>query len=344
MFRGGGSNTATLLAIQEGRLDISDLQPDGSINESDTIVRASIDWRPNDESMVFAAYSEGYRPATQNRNAGQLASEQSGVFLGYVVPAAAVTDTLENVEFGYKGDVFDGRLRLNATYYHSEISNLQVSRFDPSNVAFLFFIENVGDAEVDGLDVDFQWAASDNFTLQGAFSWLDTEITALNPQLDGIAVPVGSDLPLAADLSGNFRGRYDFYMEKFQADAYISASVNFRGESVSAVIGSAEFFEDTLLLSTGMTSGLKLQHEGGTFGTVVISDGELPSNARYVNPSATTVNAAFGFNKDNWGAELFIDNLTNEEAPIVHVAGKFTPEVTVQRPMTIGIRFNMDYE
>ena len=56
------------------------------------------------------------------------------------------------------------------------------------------------------------------------------------------------------------------------------------------------------------------------------------------------MNAAIGFNKDNWGAELFIDNITNEEAPVVQVAGKFTAEATVQRPMTIGIRFNMDYE
>ena len=348
MFRGGGSNAATLLAIQEGRLDISDIESDGTTNESDTIVRASIDFRPNDESMIFAAYSEGYRPATQNRNAGQLAANQSGAFTGYVVPAVAVTDTLENFEVGYKGDIFDGRVRLNATYYQSDIENLQVSRFDPSNVAFLFFIENVGDAEVNGLDVDFQWAVSDSFTLMGAFSWLDTELTAINPQLVDIAVPVGSELPLAADLSGNLRGRYDFYMEDFQADAYFSASLNFRGETVSALIGSAEFFEDTLFQQTGLTSGLKLRNEGGTFGTVQIPDGSggfrLPNNARYVNPSATTLNAAFGVNKDNWGAELFIDNITNEEAPIVQVAGKFTPEITVQRPMTVGIRFNFDYE
>lgn len=348
MFRGGGSNAATLLAIQEGRLDISDIQADGSTNEEDTIVRFSADYRPTDEIMVFAAYSEGYRPATQNRNAGQLAANQTGVYNGYVVPAVAVTDTLENVEFGFKGDIFDSRMRVNATYYHSEIDNLQVSRFDPSNVAFLFFIENVGDAEIDGLDVDFQWAATDNFTLMGAISWLDTEITRLNPQLQGVAVPVGSELPLAADISGNIRARYDFTIDSMQADGYVSASLNYRGETVSSVVGSADFFEDTLFQQTGLRSGLRVRNEGGTFGTVQIPDGaggfRLPTNSRYVNPSATTINAAIGFNKDNWGAELFINNLTNEEAPIVQVAGKFTPEISVQRPMTVGIRFNFDYE
>jgi hypothetical protein len=114
------------------------------------------------------------------------------------------------------------------------------------------------------------------------------------------------------------------------------------------LIGSAEFFEDTLFQQTGNTSGLSIQDEGGTYGTVMIPDGSgglrLPNNSRYVNPSATTINAAIGMNKDVWGLELFVDNITSEEAPIVQVAGKFTPETTVQRPMTIGIRFNMDYE
>jgi outer membrane receptor protein involved in Fe transport len=298
--------------------------------------------------MLFASYSEGYRPATQNRNAGQLSVNQSGTYSGYVVPAVARTDTLENIELGFKGDLFDGRVRLNATYYHSRIENLQTSRFDPSNVAFLFFVENVGDAEINGLDVDFQWAATDNFMLVGAVSWLDTEITRLNPQLDGIAVPVGSDLPLAADLSGNIRGLYNFFIDGFDADGYVSASINYRGDSVSAMVGSAELFEDTLFQQTGLHSGLKILNEGGTYGTVMIPDGaggfRLPNNSRYVNPSSTTINVAVGFNKDNWGAELFINNITGEEAPIVQVAGKFTPEITVQRPMTVGIRFNLDYE
>ena len=224
LFRGGGSNAATLLAIQEGRLDISDIQSDGTTNESDTIVKVSVDWSPNDEMLWFASYSEGYRPATQNRNAGQLAANQAGVFNGYVVPATAVTDTLENIEVGFKGDIGD-RFRLNATLYQSDISDLQVSRFDPSNVAFLFFIENVGDAEITGLDADFTWVPTDNLTISGAFTFLSTELTAINPQLDGIAVPVGSDLPFAPDFGGNIRARYDW--QQGASDMYVSAAVNF---------------------------------------------------------------------------------------------------------------------
>ncbi len=108
MFRGGGDNAATYQAIQNGNLDISNINADGSTTEEDTIIRLSLDWQMNDDIMIYGVYSEGYRPATQNRNAGQLGTNQSGVYEGYVVPAVAVTDTLENIELGLKSGV-DGR-------------------------------------------------------------------------------------------------------------------------------------------------------------------------------------------------------------------------------------------
>lgn len=347
MFRGGGSNQATLDAIKNGFLDLGGLESDGGINETDTIVKASVDWQASDNLMVFATFAQGYRPANLNRNAGQLSTNQSGVFENYVVPAVARTDTLTSYEIGVKSDLLDRSLRLNATFFFSDIEDLQVSRFDPSNVAFLFFIENVGDAEATGLDVDFQWAVSQGFTLSGAFSILDTELTSINPQLQGIAVPVGSDLPLASSFSGNLRARYDFYLEGMDANAYVQAGIRHRSKNVSGVVGSAEFMDDTLFRQSGLYSGLEIQNEGGTYGTVAIPDGagmRLPNNSRFVNPSATTLNVAIGLEKDTWGAELFVDNINNEEAPVMQIAGHYTPVVSVQRPRTIGMRLTYDFQ
>jgi outer membrane receptor protein involved in Fe transport len=340
MFRGGGSNAATLAAIQNGNLDISDISSDGSTEEEDTIVRLSLNYNLSDDVMVYGIYSEGYRPATQNRNAGQLAANQSGVYEGYVVPAVAVTDTLENIEFGMKGEFLDRTLRLNASFYMTEITDLQVSRFDPSNVAFLVFMENVGDAESSGLDVDFQWAAGNNLLISGAASFLDTEITRLNPQLQGVAVPVGSELPLAPRFSGNIRVRYDYEVPSMGANGYVTAALTHRGESVAGIVGSAAFMDDTGVLAYGASSGLGLQNEGGTFGTVNDRTGNLPSNSRFVNESATMINLSAGLEKDNWLAEVYVRNLTSEEGAIVQTAGKFSPEATVNRPRTLGLRLS----
>jgi len=340
MFRGGGSNAATLAAIQNGNLDISAISPDGSTEEEDTIVRLSLNYNLSDDVMVYGIYSEGYRPATQNRNAGQLAANQSGVYDGYVVPAVAVTDTLENIEFGMKGEFLDRTLRLNASFYMTEITDLQVSRFDPSNVAFLVFMENVGDAESNGVDVDFQWAAGNNLLISGAASFLDTEITRLNPQLQGVAVPVGSELPLAPRFSGNIRVRYDYEVSSMGANGYVTAALVHRGESVAGIVGSAAFMDDTAVLAYGSASGLGLQNEGGTFGTVNDRTGNLPASTRFVNESATMINLSAGLEKDNWLAEVYVRNLTSEEGAIVQTAGKFTPEATVNRPRTLGLRLS----
>ena len=354
MFRGGyttkTSNIDSLEAIKDGRLDISDINRDGSTTEKDTIIKVSLDYQLTDDIMLYTVYSEGYRPATQNRNAAQLGSRQEGNYTGYVVPAVAVTDTLENIEIGMKGTFLDNTLRFNATYYQAEIENLQVSRFDPSNVAFLVFMENVGDAESSGIDTDFQWAATDQLTVSGAFSFLDTEITRVTDQLVGVAVPVGSDLPLASDFSGNLRVRYDFTMDSIGADAFVSASMTYRGETLAGIVGSAAFMDDTSLLAYGAESGIKRQiHTGSkveenTFGTVDDSKGDLPLNSRFVNEAATTLNASMGISKDNWKAEFFINNITSEEGAMAETAGKFTPEQSVMRPRTMGMRFSYDFE
>ncbi|MCY3820851.1 MAG: TonB-dependent receptor [Gammaproteobacteria bacterium] len=340
MFRGGGSNQATLDAIRSGHLDIENLQPDGSVNETDTIMKASISFRPTENMMLFASYAEGFRPATANRNAGQLSTNQSGVYQNYVVPAVALSDELSSFEIGAKGELLDGFLQLNATYYRNTINELQVSRFDPSNVAFLYFIENVGDAESSGLDVDFQWAVSHQLTVSGSFSLLATELTRLNPQLQGIAVPVGSELPLAPAFAGNVRVRYSFDINPMGGSAYLLGSLSYRAKHVSGIVGNAEFMDDTIFQQSGSYSGLEWQDEGGTFGTVEI-DSRLPRNSRFVNPAATTVNVAFGIEQEQWegwGAELFVNNLTNEDGQIAQVAAHYTPFVSVQRPRTIGFR------
>ena len=354
MFRGGGSNIKTFEAIQSGNLDISNINPDGSTTEEDTIIRLSLDWQMNDDVMIYGVYSEGYRPATQNRNAGQLASNQceetdpnfatcaaTNTYQGYVVPAVAVTDTLENLELGMKSELMDGRLRLNAVAYRTEIDNLQVSRFDPSNVAFLVFMENIGDAETSGVDLDFIYMASDNLTLSGAVSMLDTELTRINSQLDNIAVPVGSELPFAPSLSGNIRARYDFQWNG--GDAWFNAALVYRGATVSGIVGSGEFMEDTHRLAYGRSSGFGLQNEGGTFGTVETSDGEIPANSRYKNDAATTINVGMGYGRDNWTAEVYINNLTGEEGHVVQTAGKFTPEASMMRPRTMGLRLSYSF-
>jgi len=311
--------------------------------------------------MVFAAMSEGFRPQTANRNAGKPSNNQSGVYEGYLVPAIANTDELENFEIGIKSQFFDDTLQINATAYTSEVTDLQVSRFDPSNVAFLVFIENVGDAEIDGLDLDFTWLATPNLTLSGGASFVSNELTRLNPQLEEIAVPVGSRLPWTPEFRANLRARYDFRLEAMEADAYLRGGVIYTGDSLSSTACNAYFVEDVTQQVYGRGSGLKIQDEGGFCGTpltggdlssvvdassvAVDADGNTRFKAgRYEQESYTLVNVAAGLERDGWTAELYINNVFDENAHLNVNTADYTPSISTNRPRTVGLRLGYRFE
>ena len=337
--------------IQSGALNVDDLNDDGVLNESDVIIRASLDWRVNDSVMLFATYGQGFRHGVTNRNAGKAANNPRGlpVYSGYRVPAIALTDEMDNWELGMKGDFADNTLRLNATAFFSEISDLQVSRFDPANVAFLVFIENVGDAEIIGFDADFTWLPTPNLTISGAISIIDSEITRINPQLVDISVPEGSELPFSPDFSGSLRARYDFHGAfDGQTNAYVSAGLSYSGSSKSGIAGSAFFVEDTLKRSHGgRGSGLSISNEGGLFAGGNCGTYDAPSfcpNGRYVQDSYVFLDLAFGVERDNWSAELFVDNIADKRAELHVDTLQYVPKVVTNRPRSIGLRVSYDFD
>jgi outer membrane receptor protein involved in Fe transport len=343
-YFGQAGGAAIQQAIANGTLNVSKLQPDGVLHVSDVIPRASIDWQLSNGLLLFGSYSEGYRPPVSNRNAARAANNPHNLalFANYRVPPYATTDTLDNYEVGFKGDFLNRKLRFNATAYYSKIKNLQTSRFDPSNVAFLVFIENVGDAKVKGVDADWAWAPNADLTLSGALSRIHTEITALNPQLEGISVPVGSSLPYTPKLSANLRLRYGWDVGILGGSrAYVTGSVSYTGDSRSGITGNAYFVEDTAQKVYGRGSGLEIAPEGGDF---VGGGGQVYPNGRYVQQAYTLVNLSLGFKKDQWNAELFVDNATDEHAQLHIDTLQFTPKVVTNRPRSIGLRLSYEFQ
>ncbi len=330
-------------AIANGQLDVSLLDDNGVLTVDDVIVKFGLDYKLSDDVLLFANYSEGFRPPVTNRVGGGLASSQQGAFEGFRIPVFSLTDTLDNYELGLKGDFFDGVLRVNATAYYSEITDLQTSRFDPTNISFLVFTDNVGDAEIRGLDAEITWLATDNLVIDGAFSILDTELTALNPELEGIAPAVGSELPYSADFSGNLRARYFFEVEG-GFDGYVNASVSYTGDRLAGLVADAFVLEDATQLIYGTGSGLSIQREADSFAGVnyVDRNGEAFAAGRYVQDSYFLINFAVGIGKDDWNVELYIDNLADENAILNIDTQQFTPKVVTNRPRTIGLRFSYD--
>ena len=343
-FFGADEAAAIQEAIASGQLETSLLDDDGTLTVDDTIIKVSLDWKVSDELMVFTAYSEGFRPPVTNRVGGGQAKNQEGAFDGFRIPVYSTTDSLDNVELGFKSTLFDQTLRFNATAYYSEISDLQTSRFDPTNISFLVFTDNVGDAEIKGIDGDFSWSVSQNLIISGAFSFIDTELTSINAELDGIAPAVGSRLPYSAEFSGNLQAQYFFPIKK-DMTGYINGSVSYTGERLASMTMDAYVLEDTTNLVYGTGSGLSIEKEADVYSGVNYQDsnGETFAGGRYVQDSYVLANLSFGVTNDEWKAELFIDNVTDESAVLYVDTQQFTPKVVTNRPRTVGFRFSYDF-
>ena len=331
-------------AIDSGQLIIDDLESDGVLSVDDTIFKFSLDYKLSDDVLVFANYSEGFRPPVTNRVGGGLASNQSGKFENFRIPVYSTTDTLDNYEVGMKGDFLDGILRVNATAYYSEITDLQTSRFDPTNISFLVFTDNVGDAEIKGMDANITWLATDDLVINAAFSLLDTELTRINSELAGISAGVGSELPYSANFSGNINARYFFEMQEGRR-GYVNGSVSYTGDRLAGMVMDAYVMEDATRLIYGTGSGLSIEdeaavYEGVTYGN---ADGETFRGGRYVQDSYFIANLAVGVTNDVWKAELYIDNVLDENAVLNIDTQQFTPKVVTNRPRTIGVRLSYDY-
>ena len=224
----------------------------------------------------------------------------------YVVPYAVDTDEVKNYEIGWKTELFDNSLRFNGSAFFVDVEGLQTTIFDPS-IVNLFFSDNAADAEIKGVEGDFTWAPASvqGLTVAGAFSILDTEITDVLVPTDD--VQEGSDLAFAPPYQGNLRVRYEWDLEQRIADQNLTAYI------MPQVIFSDDSFTDVVEIN-------KMKLDG-----------------------YTTLGGTLGVIGDNWTAELFATNLTNEYAEL---SGSFVYDrerITPMRPRTIGIRFSYDY-
>jgi outer membrane receptor protein involved in Fe transport len=60
-------------------------------------------------------------------------------------------------------------------------------------------------------------------------------------------------------------------------------------------------------------------------------------------PSWTTMDASAGVSKDEWSAEFYVVNLTNEDASLYTTASQFIIAEVPIRPRTMGLRIGYSF-
>ncbi len=167
------------------------------------IFKGTVTLKPADGIMVYATYSEGFRPGLLNRPGGATSAS------GYTVPFELKSDQVKNYEIGWKTEMLGRQLRFNASAFYMDITNLQTTIFDPS-IVNLTFSDNAADARTYGIEGDFTIApyALPGLTVAGAFSFLNSKITKVLTPTDDVVK--GASLAYAPPFQGNLRARYEW--------------------------------------------------------------------------------------------------------------------------------------
>ncbi len=84
-------------------------------------------------------------------------------------------ETLDSTELGLKSQLFDRRLRLNASVFNYDYKDMQLRSTAPPAPPGGFLQLNAANAKVKGMDLDFSWRATNKLSLTGGFEYLDAK-------------------------------------------------------------------------------------------------------------------------------------------------------------------------
>lgn len=122
---------------------------------------AGVEWTPNDDRLVYAKYSRGFK--------------SGGFNLGWALADPFVgSEMLDAYELGWKETL--GRFQVNAALFYYDYQNMQAVDSKIQNSIVLPKLINLPKVETYGLELETTWRPIDNLTLLANYSYLHSKI------------------------------------------------------------------------------------------------------------------------------------------------------------------------
>lgn len=325
-FFGYGPQFATNFGTSTGELSCFGpaIVPGAPCNNIDKVSKntgethkLNLTYKLDDSKLVYATYSTGFRPGGVNRR---------GTLPPYL------EDKLVNYELGFKTAWAENTFILNGAVFYEKWKDFQ---FPILGLNGLTEIKNAAQARIYGVEADMTWAPNDRFTLNGAVSIIDAELSENfcgfvdvngvpetdcpqpvdDPATDGDETgnpeaAKGTSLPVVPKFKGTLTARYEFPIGAFTG--HVQGSVSGQTTSPSnllaldqSIIGDQEGF-----VLADFTAGVR---------------------------------------QDNWRLVAYVTNAFDERPDLfsfvvcpINVCGAARLQGTAQ-PRTIGLRFGQDF-
>jgi iron complex outermembrane receptor protein len=146
----------------------------GSHTSRNASPKVSLAWNASEQVKLYATYSAAFHSGGYNIRANCVAIPQS---------CRPIKDEkVQSFEIGSKMSFFDGRLMMNTSAFHNIYSDIQLSVFTSYTLpngsqGFFGDFTNAGKGHIDGLEEEFAWKPSDNWTVSGNVAYLHTKYT-----------------------------------------------------------------------------------------------------------------------------------------------------------------------
>jgi outer membrane receptor protein involved in Fe transport len=296
---------------------------DSTIKNTGETHKLSLTYDLDDSKLIYATYSTGFRPGGANRRTP--------------LPPY-LEDTLVNYEAGFKTAWADNTFVLNGAFFYQKWNDFQ---FPILGLNGLTEVQNAASARIYGFEADMTWAPTDRFTLNGAMSVIDAELsknfcgfnvngapfTACPATIDDPATlgdetappeaPKGQPLPVVPKFKGTLTARYEF--------------------PVGALTGH---LQGSISGQTSAPSNLLVADQA------IIGDQE----------GFALVDFSMGVRQDNWKLVLFLNNAFDERPDLfsfvacpIGTCGITGPggnngiHQGTSQPRTIGLRFGQTF-
>ncbi len=339
----------------------ANLNPDGTIPSQSASFdefqpKVSLTWDVADATTIFGSWGVGFKSGGFN-NSGSGATIDTffncalgigsffgqpfggnpscGDYSGFGGPIidnsqfaeVAITDSFREetssaFEVGIRSTLADGRVRVEAAYYHTEVDDMQFFEFTVGSFGLLRVVSNIDEVTIDGFEASIDWQATDNLSLYAGGNWIDSKIDKNSARPDS----VGNESPYTAEYTANVGGRLVFPIGAGDMNFFANVDWNFVGETWFHVIQAND--RPTVF---GPVAGFALGLPGDIAAALSVATWDRAQRDAY-----NVGNVRIGLETERWTVTAFATNVTDEEyleevIPAPEFGGAFIHPGTLQR-------------
>ena len=208
--------------------------------------RFNLAFQATENGLIYFNAAKGFRSGVLQTPAQAAAS----IALGIPTSTQIAPDELWTYELGARWSLFDGRLLLEASYYHTNWEDIQLQ----FATAAIISLANGGDADIDGADLGVLWRPAPGLTLQVVANVNDADFARVVPAL-GAALPtvnVGEPLPNVPNTTFMASADYELDLPWGELSARTHLSYALREDTIDAASGLRSGDIDDLTFRIGV--------------------------------------------------------------------------------------------